>query len=246
MRGATARPRRQVDRDPRRSDLWLAFAASRFRGSLCGCGCQGEVCEGFRRGLDQGDERGSIRSRLISRRITNRRVAERPPFCFRQSPSCVARTTAMTNSGQRILPVVRMPPPLIRAAQRVEYEEVARVWMDSWVSTGLEQASKKLLAKLQARVPREIENGWSLYVADEGKLAVMLALHRAKRYLDQLMMAPDYQGAISDANCSPSPGRGFRTKSGCAARVKMKGPGAGANARALCSRKKRSSRRPAS
>jgi hypothetical protein len=52
-----------------------------------------------------------------------------------------------------------MPPPLIRPAQRDEYDEVARVWMESWVSTGLEPASNFLLAKLRARVPMEIENG---------------------------------------------------------------------------------------
>ena len=39
--------------------------------------------------------------------------------------------------------------------------------MDSWVSTGLEDASNFLLAKLRARVPMEIEKGWSLYVADD-------------------------------------------------------------------------------
>ena len=48
-----------------------------------------------------------------------------------------------------------------------EYDEVARVWMESWVSTGLEDASDSLLAKLRARVPMEIEKGWSLYVADD-------------------------------------------------------------------------------
>jgi GNAT superfamily N-acetyltransferase len=87
-----------------------------------------------------------------------------------------------------------MPPPLIGPAQRDEYDEVARVWMESWVSTGLEPASNFLLAKLRARVPMEIENGWSLFVADEGKLAAMLGLHFGKRYLDQLLVAPDYQG----------------------------------------------------
>ena len=40
---------REVDRDPLRPDLRLAFAASRVRGSLCGGGCQGEVRQGFRR-----------------------------------------------------------------------------------------------------------------------------------------------------------------------------------------------------
>jgi len=67
--------------------------------------------------------------------------------------------------------------------------------MESWVSTGLEDASDSLLAKLRARVPMEIEKGWSLYVADDnGRLAAMLAMHLRDGYLDQLFVAPEYQG----------------------------------------------------
>jgi len=88
-----------------------------------------------------------------------------------------------------------MLPPVIRPARADEYDEVARVWMESWVSTGLEEASNFLLAKLRARVPQEIEKGWSLFVADDGgALAAMLALHLPKLYLDQLFVAPQYQG----------------------------------------------------
>lgn len=88
-----------------------------------------------------------------------------------------------------------MPPPIIRPARPDEYDAIARVWMDSWVTTGLEEASNFLLAKLCARVPREVERGWSLFVADDrGTLAAMLALHLPKKYLDQLFVAPDYQG----------------------------------------------------
>ncbi len=88
-----------------------------------------------------------------------------------------------------------MLPPTIRPARVDEYDEVARVWMDSWASTGLEDASNFLLAKLRARVPMEIEKGWSLYVADdEGKLAAMLALHLPDKYLDQMFVAPEYKG----------------------------------------------------
>jgi len=88
-----------------------------------------------------------------------------------------------------------MPPPLIRPARTDEYDEIARVWMESWVSTGLEEASNFLLAKLRARVPQEVEKGWSLFVADDGgTLAAMLALHLPKRYSDQLFVAPQYQG----------------------------------------------------
>jgi ribosomal protein S18 acetylase RimI-like enzyme len=88
-----------------------------------------------------------------------------------------------------------MPAPVIRPARSDEYDKVAHVWMDSWVSTGLAEASAFLLANLRARISKEIEDGWSLFVADdEGRLAAMLALHLPKRYLDQLMVAPAYQG----------------------------------------------------
>ena len=46
-----------------------------------------------------------------------------------------------------------MPPPTIRPARPDEYDEIARVWMNSWASTGLEDASNFLLAKLRARIP---------------------------------------------------------------------------------------------
>jgi GNAT superfamily N-acetyltransferase len=88
-----------------------------------------------------------------------------------------------------------MVPPTIRSARPEEYDEIARVWMNSWASTGLEDASNFLLAKLRARIPQEVEKGWSLFVADDdGTIAAMLALHLPEIYLDQLFVAPEYQG----------------------------------------------------
>ncbi len=88
-----------------------------------------------------------------------------------------------------------MPPPTIRPARVDEYDEIARVWMDSWASTGLEDASNFLLANLRARVLREVESGWSLFVADDGgRFAAMLALRLPDGCLGQLFVAPDYQG----------------------------------------------------
>jgi len=85
--------------------------------------------------------------------------------------------------------------PIIRPARSDEYDEVARVWMDSWVSTGLEAASDQLLERLRARVRTDVAGGWSLYVADiSGMLAAMLALQLPDRNLDQLFVAPEYQG----------------------------------------------------
>ena len=88
-----------------------------------------------------------------------------------------------------------MPEPIIRPARADEYDEVARVWMESWVSTRLEEASNFLLANLRARILREVEYGWRLFVADdEGRLAAMLALRLADGCLGQLFIAPNYQG----------------------------------------------------
>jgi ribosomal protein S18 acetylase RimI-like enzyme len=88
-----------------------------------------------------------------------------------------------------------LPQTIIRPARSDEYDQVARLWMDSWVSTGLEDASDSLLKKLRARVVTEVEKGWGLYVADDnGVLAAMLALHLPDCYLDQLFVAPAYQG----------------------------------------------------
>ena len=88
-----------------------------------------------------------------------------------------------------------MPYPIIRPALSNEYDEIGRVWMESWVSTGLAEASNFLLANLRARIRREIDDGWTLFVADDnGTIAAMLALHLPKLYLDQLFVAPGYQG----------------------------------------------------
>ncbi|MCA1376675.1 MULTISPECIES: GNAT family N-acetyltransferase [Bradyrhizobium] len=88
-----------------------------------------------------------------------------------------------------------MSHPVIRLARSDEYDEIGRVWMESWVSTGLGEASDFLLANLRARIKREIENGWSLFVADDrGTIGAMLALHLPKLYLDMLFVAPAHQG----------------------------------------------------
>ncbi len=88
-----------------------------------------------------------------------------------------------------------MAQPTIRPARTDEHDEIARVWMNSWTSTGLEAASDSLLVKLRTRLRLEVENGWGLFVVDDrGTLAAMLALHLPHCYLDQLFVAPEYQG----------------------------------------------------
>ncbi len=58
--------RGQVDRHACRPDLRFALAAAGPGGSLCVRGLEGEVCERLRGGVDQGDEPGPLRPRLIS------------------------------------------------------------------------------------------------------------------------------------------------------------------------------------
>ena len=88
-----------------------------------------------------------------------------------------------------------MTDPDIRPALAEEYDEIARVWMESWVSTGLAEVSNFLLANLCARIRKEIEDGWSLYVMEDGStLAAMLALQLPRLELDQIFVAPEYQG----------------------------------------------------
>ena len=88
-----------------------------------------------------------------------------------------------------------MPTPTIRPALPHEYDAIALTWMNSWASTGIEEASHSLLAKLRAQIPLEVEKGWSLFVADDdGGVAAMLALHLPNLYLDQLFVAPEQQG----------------------------------------------------
>src|SRR5271169_4800188 len=55
-----------MDRHACRPDLRFALAAARPRGSLCVHGLQGEVCERFRGGVDQGDGPRSLRHGLSS------------------------------------------------------------------------------------------------------------------------------------------------------------------------------------
>src|SRR5262249_45664075 len=67
-----------VDRHARRLDLRFALPAAGPRGSLCVRGLEGEVCEGLRGGVDQGDEPRPLRPRLISAEGTSRAFGAQP------------------------------------------------------------------------------------------------------------------------------------------------------------------------
>ena len=136
-----------------------------------------------------------------------------------------------------------MPPPTIRPARTDEYAEIARVWMNSWVSTGLEQPSNFLLANLRARISIEMEKGWNLFVADDaGTIAAMLALHLAEHHLASYSLRRNIRAEVSGADCSRSLVSSCPTKSRCVACARMRRHGAGTSVKALRSKRKRSSR----
>ena len=68
----------QVDRHPRRPRVRLELPAARPRGGLCERGREGEVREGLRGGVDQGDEPGPLRPRLISAERISRSSRAQP------------------------------------------------------------------------------------------------------------------------------------------------------------------------
>lgn len=83
----------------------------------------------------------------------------------------------------------------IRPAREGEFDEVTRVWMTSWQSTGLSGPGDSTFEELRERISQEIEAGWRLLVAEaDGRVAAMLAVRPEDRHLDQLFVSPDFQG----------------------------------------------------
>jgi ribosomal protein S18 acetylase RimI-like enzyme len=88
-----------------------------------------------------------------------------------------------------------MTEPIIRPARADEYDEMAHIWMGSWLSTGLQQPSAVMLANMRARISEAAKNGSNLFVADgNGTVGAILVLDIPDNYLDLLFIAPQYQG----------------------------------------------------
>ena len=83
----------------------------------------------------------------------------------------------------------------IRPAIPEDYDALARIWLESWYSTGLKSLFDPGLEMLRKRLPEEVAKGWNLYAAENANGIVgMLALHPRDFYLDQLWVAPTHQG----------------------------------------------------
>lgn len=86
---------------------------------------------------------------------------------------------------------------IIRGATEEDFDAVAGVWKESWISIGNSNEIDNAVtaADLLARIPDRIAGGWSLFVAEcEGRIDAMLAIERAINHLDQIFVSPSAQG----------------------------------------------------
>jgi ribosomal protein S18 acetylase RimI-like enzyme len=81
----------------------------------------------------------------------------------------------------------------MRALQDEDLNPVARLWFESWQSTGLPVAQRDIEADFQKRIRQELHR-WEAYVAcKQTALVGFLALIREDPCLDQLFIAPQRQ-----------------------------------------------------
>ena len=86
-------------------------------------------------------------------------------------------------------------PVTIRPYRDADRAAVARVWCDSWQSTGLPVARLATEAANYERIGRELAAGWEVHLAWDGdRLVGFLALKLETGRLDQLFIAPEAQG----------------------------------------------------
>ena len=83
----------------------------------------------------------------------------------------------------------------IRAYGDQDLVAVARLWLESWQSTGLPVAQLATDAANKERISRELTGGWSVFLAcnENEDLLGFLALKPDSACLDQLFVAPAVQ-----------------------------------------------------
>jgi len=86
-------------------------------------------------------------------------------------------------------------PVAIRPYRDEDREAVAKLWLDSWRSTGLSVARLATEAGNYDRIGRELAAGWQAHLAWDGdQLVGFLALKPMSGCLDQLFVSPEAQG----------------------------------------------------
>lgn len=84
---------------------------------------------------------------------------------------------------------------VIRRAREADFDEVARIWHDSWETVGVTEAPRESVSMLRARIPENIAGGWTLFVDESGgAVRAMMAIVKSDGRLDQLFVDPPYHG----------------------------------------------------
>lgn len=85
---------------------------------------------------------------------------------------------------------------ILRPVVPGDLDNVARIWLDAWRSTGIVLANKPNYETLRPRIAAEIAGGWSVTVADiEGVVVGFVAINSGARQLEQIFVDPQCQGA---------------------------------------------------
>ena len=87
------------------------------------------------------------------------------------------------------------PKIVIRRIHPHEHTAATAVWQRSWESAAVGHPDDLKDAALPERFKRELTDTWDLFVADyRGEIVGLLALKPSENRLDQLFVAPEYQG----------------------------------------------------
>jgi GNAT superfamily N-acetyltransferase len=83
----------------------------------------------------------------------------------------------------------------IQPATSDDFDEIARVWRESWLSTGLAAPGDPDAPQLKARIASRDSKDWKIYVAccEEG-IQGFVAFEIEKRWMRQLFVRPSAQG----------------------------------------------------
>ncbi|MBA3878165.1 MAG: GNAT family N-acetyltransferase [Sphingobium sp.] len=85
---------------------------------------------------------------------------------------------------------------ILRPAASDDLEDVARIWLEAWLSTGIVLGSAPTYDVLRSRIAVEIAGGWVVTVADiDGAVVGFVAIDPDVRQLEQIFVDPRHQGA---------------------------------------------------
>ena len=84
---------------------------------------------------------------------------------------------------------------IIRPAVPDDYETMANLWFDSWISIGIANETDLTREGVRERFFHDAEDRWELYAAVENDAIVgMLALVPSESRIDQIFVDPSYKG----------------------------------------------------